>query len=217
MRLFVAFAVLFISSLPAGAQYRGAQPMPAQGEDCPQGRAIRQKQGYYPPTMTDCQVLDADTAVENQKLRRKLAAPTPVKPPPKAASVATPVAPPAATIVHASPEKPVAAIPAQDPSKNDFTSTGLFTTDGMPVCDSPDHLREFLLAAVQHDERWIRELKQDCPSVIGGAKVTIIEDLPSESDIAHVVRIRVFGLKAGSATGYTLNIALTNSPPAASR
>jgi hypothetical protein len=43
---------------------------PALAEDeCPQGRQIRAMHPY-PSTMTDCQVLDADTASENQRLRR---------------------------------------------------------------------------------------------------------------------------------------------------
>jgi hypothetical protein len=38
-------------------------------EDCPQGRRIR-VQKVYPLSMSDCEVLDVDTAAENQKLRR---------------------------------------------------------------------------------------------------------------------------------------------------
>jgi hypothetical protein len=38
------------------------------GEDCPQGLQIR-AQKTYPPKMSDCEVLDADTAVENRKSR----------------------------------------------------------------------------------------------------------------------------------------------------
>jgi hypothetical protein len=44
-----------------------------KGEDCPQGRRIR-VQKAYPLSMSDCEVLDADTAAENQKLRRSPAA-----------------------------------------------------------------------------------------------------------------------------------------------
>jgi hypothetical protein len=69
------FIFLCFSLGPIAAQspqYRRA--MPAQ-EECPQGRQIREQQGFYPSTMTDCQVLDADTAVENQKLKRKRGAP----------------------------------------------------------------------------------------------------------------------------------------------
>jgi hypothetical protein len=41
----------------------------ALGEDCPQGRQIR-AQKSFPSSMSDCDVLDADTAIENQRLRR---------------------------------------------------------------------------------------------------------------------------------------------------
>ena len=40
------------------------------GEDCPQGRQIR-VQKSYPPSMSDCDVLDADTARENQRIQRR--------------------------------------------------------------------------------------------------------------------------------------------------
>jgi hypothetical protein len=71
----------FLASCAAvSAQYqyqRPAAPMniapryqvpPAQDE-CPQGRQIR-AQKPYPASMTDCQVLDADTAVENDRIHR---------------------------------------------------------------------------------------------------------------------------------------------------
>jgi TPR repeat protein len=38
-------------------------------EDCPQGRQIR-AQKSYPPSMSDCEVLEADTAAENRRLQR---------------------------------------------------------------------------------------------------------------------------------------------------
>jgi hypothetical protein len=46
---------------------------PLTQEECPQGRQIR-AQKAYPSNMTDCQVLDADTAGLNQA-RRQPAAP----------------------------------------------------------------------------------------------------------------------------------------------
>lgn len=89
----------------------------------------------------------------------------------------------------------------------------LFTTDGMPVCDSPEHLREFLMAGLQRDERWIHELAENCPTVNGGLKAVIIEDLPSDTDAMHVVKIRVFSPRGkGSATGYAVNIGLRDKP-----
>jgi hypothetical protein len=69
-----AAAGLFITAImgigPSFAQdARRPPPYPSQ-EECPQGRQIR-AQKAYPSTMTDCQVLDADTAAENQKLPRR--------------------------------------------------------------------------------------------------------------------------------------------------
>jgi hypothetical protein len=67
----VLFVFLIFSLAPVAAQspqYRHGGPPPAQDE-CPQGREIRAKK-FYPTTMTDCQVLDADTAAENQRLYR---------------------------------------------------------------------------------------------------------------------------------------------------
>jgi hypothetical protein len=106
----VFFVFLIFSLAPAAAQspqYR--RPMPAR-EECPQGRQIREQQGFYPSTMTDCQLLDADTAVENQKLKRKLL-PKSGEPVPAPAALAIPVAAPqAATIPGRSTENfPVAA------------------------------------------------------------------------------------------------------------
>ena len=62
------FAVLIASVTDATAQSRRSYPEPSR-EDCPQGRQIR-TQKNYPATMSDCEVLDADTIAENQKLHR---------------------------------------------------------------------------------------------------------------------------------------------------
>lgn len=81
MRIFISLFVFFIFSMPATAQYhyrRFGAPMaiapqyqaaPAQ-DDCPQGREIR-AQKSYPTSMTDCQVLDADTAAQNNQIRQR--------------------------------------------------------------------------------------------------------------------------------------------------
>jgi hypothetical protein len=60
---------------PVSAQYRRTE-LPYAQEACPQGREIRAYKAY-PSTMTDCEVLDADTAFENQRLRKPIAAPKP--------------------------------------------------------------------------------------------------------------------------------------------
>jgi TPR repeat protein len=67
--LFILMAFLGGAAL---AQYEQRAPITAQ-EECPQGREIR-AQKAYPSTMSDCEVLDADTSAQNQKLRRGPAA-----------------------------------------------------------------------------------------------------------------------------------------------
>jgi hypothetical protein len=106
------FAFLFLSLTPVTAQYpqyyrQQAQPQ----EECPQGRQIR-AQKVYPSTMTDCEVLDADTASERQKLQRKL------NPPPVAQQPARPPAP--KPVVPATAVNPAA--PTQVPSSSPATS-----------------------------------------------------------------------------------------------
>jgi TPR repeat protein len=69
MRFLVGLFIFFaFSSLGAFAQNGRRAPDPIQDE-CPQGRQIRQQKAY-PSTMSDCEVLDADTSAENQKLQR---------------------------------------------------------------------------------------------------------------------------------------------------
>jgi hypothetical protein len=102
--LFV-FSIFSLASATAQSpQYR--HPAPAQ-EECPQGRQIR-TQKAYPSTMTDCEVLDADTAAENQKLQRK-PAPAVARQPPKAPVAAAPA------IIPAAPAAPVAVTAAPPP------------------------------------------------------------------------------------------------------
>ena len=72
----VLFIFLIFSLAPVAAQYpqyRHGGPPPAP-EECPQGQEIRAKK-FYPTTMTDCQVLDEDTRIENQKKRQAVPAP----------------------------------------------------------------------------------------------------------------------------------------------
>lgn len=88
-----------------------------------------------------------------------------------------------------------------------------YTTPGMPVCDTPEHLKEFLLAGVSNDQRWMNEIKDACPSVKGGLKAAIIEELSGDSTVMHVVKVRVFSAYSrGSATGYTVDIGLVDTP-----
>jgi hypothetical protein len=82
----------------------------------------------------------------------------------------------------------------------------LKTSAGQPFCFEKDQLREYLLAILQKDERWAKEL--DCHPIIAGAKVTIIEEYPSDVEM-HVVKVRIFSPKGeGSVVGYTVNLGI---------
>jgi Superinfection immunity protein len=82
MRIFIGVFAFLILSMSANAQYqnRRSQPPPDQ-EECPQGRQIRAHKAY-PSTMTDCQVLDADTAAANSHLHQRTASPPAATAPP---------------------------------------------------------------------------------------------------------------------------------------
>jgi hypothetical protein len=94
MRIVGAVFLMIFTLVPAGAQYapdyrRGVQ----SSEECPQGRQLRAQKGY-PSTMTDCEVLDADTQSENQRLynlrsQRRSQPPTPANPSAPAPTAAT--------------------------------------------------------------------------------------------------------------------------------
>jgi hypothetical protein len=77
---------------------------------------------------------------------------------------------------------------------------------GQPMCVDPDDLLEYLMAGIKQDNQWAQQVK-GCGMLKGGLKVVVIEDLPSDSDISHVVKIRVFNAK-GSGVGYTLSLGL---------
>jgi hypothetical protein len=83
---------------------------------------------------------------------------------------------------------------------------------GAPFCTDVGQLREYMMAGLQNDEKWMGSL-ESCAFVKGGLKVAIIEDLPG-SDLGHVVRARLFG-SGGSTVGYTLSLGL--SPQAGSK
>ena len=114
----VFFVLLILFLAPAVAQSpQYGRPMPAQ-EQCPQGRQIR-AQKAYPATMTDCEVLEADTATENQKLQRKRSSP-PIAQQPVQPTTSKPVTPAAvvspAPPTEAQPLSPAAPIASQPPA-----------------------------------------------------------------------------------------------------
>ena len=52
-------------------------------------------------------------------------------------------------------------------------------------------------------QRWIRE--KDCAVLRAGLKMAIIEDFPSDSELGHVAKVRVF-FAGTSAVGYAILI-----------
>lgn len=91
MRFLIGLFIFFaFSGTGAFAQNGRGVPDPAQ-EECPQGREIREQKAY-PSTMSDCEVLDADTSAERQKLHRRGPAPGayPLTPPSQTTTDITP-------------------------------------------------------------------------------------------------------------------------------
>jgi hypothetical protein len=77
---------------------------------------------------------------------------------------------------------------------------------GQPICTDLDSLKEFLMAGIKQDRQWIQQV-DGCAMLKGGLKVVVLEDLPSETEIMHVVKIRAFNAR-GSGIGYTISIGL---------
>jgi hypothetical protein len=97
--------------------------------------------------------------------------------------------------------KPAAAVAGKDE---------LRAKAGQPFCNEKDKLQEFLLALMQNNDRWLRELKDECMGLPEGAQMAVIENYSSDSTIGHVSKVRVFAPKKGSMVGYTLVISPAN-------
>ena len=82
----------------------------------------------------------------------------------------------------------------------------LTPSEGQPICVKPEDLTEYLMAGFKQDSQWIQQIK-GCGMLKGGLKVVVLEDFPSDSELAHVVKIRAFGT-TGSAIGYTISLGL---------
>jgi hypothetical protein len=78
--------------------------------------------------------------------------------------------------------------------------------EGQPICLEPGDLYEYLMAGLKKDKQWSQQVT-GCTMLKGGLKVIVLDDLPSDSEIAHVVKIRAFSAK-GSGVGYTLSVGL---------
>jgi hypothetical protein len=160
--VFFVFLISFLTPVAAQSpQYR--RPLPVQDE-CPQGRQIR-AQKHYPATMTDCEVLDADTAAENQKLqRRPKSAPIaqqPVKPPaPVTPAAAVPVTPAAAAPAPAVPLTPAAAVaPTPAPATPPQVAAQPPQPPVKPVATNAPPLREDYEGRISGN--WITSAKED--------------------------------------------------------
>ena len=74
---------------------------------------------------------------------------------------------------------------------------------GQPFCQQFDDLQPYLMALIQKN---IDEAhRYDCGGLTKGTRLSILEDIPSQSEIGHVARVRAFLLGGGgSLVGYTL-------------
>jgi hypothetical protein len=77
---------------------------------------------------------------------------------------------------------------------------------GQPLCDDEAALRGYLAAMLNQDSEAMEQVG-GCGMLKPGLRVVVLEDVPSNSTLAHIVKIRVFG-SHGSAVGYTLNFGL---------
>jgi hypothetical protein len=96
---------------------------------------------------------------------------------------------------------------ADDDDKPLAGGTFAASPHGQPLCNAPSDLKEYLIAAVKRDQQWLDQV-DSCFMLKAGIKIVVLEDLPSDSDIMHIVKVRAFGTKKGSVTGYTLNVGL---------
>jgi hypothetical protein len=71
---------------------------------------------------------------------------------------------------------------------------------GAPFCVEQDHLQEYILAALQHDDAWIKQLN-DCSMLKAGTRIGVIEELPSQSTLGHISKVREIS-RGVSAVGY---------------
>lgn len=91
-------------------------------------------------------------------------------------------------------------------AEDDLIGKDVVTSDaGAPFCTDRAQLQEYMMALLQHDDKW-RSSLDSCMFVKNGVKFAVIEEYPG-SDIGHVVKGRLI---AGSSSmlGYTLNLGL---------
>ena len=98
---------------------------------------------------------------------------------------------------------------AASPALADVALAGremLTSPHGQPVCDGEAALREYL-AAMLNQDREAMEQVDGCAMLRPGLRVAVLEDVPSEAKLSHIVKIRAFGPHS-SVVGYTLSFGL---------
>lgn len=101
----------------------------------------------------------------------------------------------------------VALASAALPAGSGLALADTVTSEGQPFCTDEAELQQFILAMLKQDPTWMKALRT-CMAVQGGAKIAVIEHLPSDSDIGHVIRARLFSPSGRSFVGYTLNLGI---------
>jgi hypothetical protein len=79
----IVLTIGLILAFASASHAQGTRKHAPANEECPEGRQLR-SQKAYPSSMTDCEILDADIAATNQRIRRSGAPGTPGLPPPQA-------------------------------------------------------------------------------------------------------------------------------------
>src|SRR3954451_8189632 len=87
----------------------------------------------------------------------------------------------------------------------------LTSPHGQPLCDDEAALREYL-AAMLNQDREAMEQVDGCAMLKPGLRVAVLEDVPSDSTLGHVVKIRAFG-PYSSIVGYTLSCQQNDRKP----
>lgn len=73
--------------------------------------------------------------------------------------------------------------------------------NGAPFCIEQDHLQEYMMAMLKHDDEWMKQLR-DCVVLRGGVRIGVIEEMPG-SELGHVSKVRVIS-NGSSVVGYIL-------------
>jgi hypothetical protein len=73
--------------------------------------------------------------------------------------------------------------------------------------------RPYVLAALKQDEEWLKRLV-NCGIMKGGVKFGVIEEYPSDSELGHVERVRMFiPNSTASVVGYVMRMTFEKVAP----